>query len=123
QGEFVTKHHGLVLADRPAPEGARPLGEVSVQAAADARRGPVPTFVEDATGPAVLETSTVLYDRDGAPTHGVAIVRTTDGARSLARIPAADADTLAALTDSDAFAIGRTGILSAGEDGVVDWRL
>jgi acetyl-CoA C-acetyltransferase len=25
QGEFVTKHHGLVLADRPAPDGGRPL--------------------------------------------------------------------------------------------------
>ena len=123
QGEFVTKHHGLVLADRPAPEGGRPLEEISVQAAADARRGPVPAFVEDATGSAVLETATVLYDRDGAPTHGVAIVRTGDGARALARVPAADTDTLAALTDPDAFAIGRTGTLTAGDDGVVDWRL
>jgi len=123
QGEFVTKHHGLVLADRPAPEGGRSLEDISVQATADARRGPVPAFVEDAAGPAVLETSTVLYDRDGAPTHGVAIVRTGDGARALARVPAADADTLAALTDPDAFAIGRTGTLAAGGDGVVDWRL
>ncbi|WP_029915772.1 acetyl-CoA acetyltransferase [Caulobacter sp. UNC358MFTsu5.1] len=123
QGEFVTKHHGLVLADRPAPEGGRPLEEISVQAAADARRGAVPAFVEAATGSAVLETATVLYDRDGAPTHGVAIVRTGDGARALARVPAADTDTLAALTDPDAFAIGRTGTLTAGDDGVVDWRL
>jgi len=123
QGEFVTKHHGLVLADRPAPEGARLLEEVSVQAAADARRGPVPPFVEDASGQAALETHTVLYDRDGAPTHGVAIVRTADGARTLARVPAADGDTLAALTDPDAFAIGRTGTLGAGDDRVLDWRL
>jgi len=123
QGEFVTKHHGLVLADRPAPEGGRPLEEISVQDIADARRGPVPAFVEDATGSAVLETATVLYDRDGAPTHGVAIVRTGDGARALARVPAVDTDTLAALTDPDAFAIGRTGTLSAGDDGVLDWRL
>jgi len=123
QGEFVTKHHGLVLADRPAPGGGRPLEEVSVQAAADARRGPVPAFVEDATGKAMLETSTALYDRDGAPTHGVAIVRTADGARALARVPAGDADTLAALTDPDAFAIGRVGTLVAADDGVLDWRL
>jgi acetyl-CoA C-acetyltransferase len=123
QGEFVTKHHGLVLADRPAPESARPIGEISVQRAADARRGPVPTFVEDATGKAVLETSTVLYDREGSPTHGVAIVRTADGARALARVPATDLDTLAALTAPDAFAIGRTGTLGAGDDGVLDWRL
>jgi len=65
----------------------------------------------------------VLYDRDGAPTHGVAIVRTADGARTLARVPAADGDTLAALTDPDAFAIGRTGTLGAGDDRVLDWRL
>jgi acetyl-CoA C-acetyltransferase len=123
QGEFVTKHHGLVLADRPAPDGGRPLEDVSVQATADAWRGPVPAFIEDATGQAVLETHTVLYDRDGAPTHGVAIVRTRDGARALARVPAADGDTLAALTNRDAFPIGRTGALGAGGDGVLDWRL
>ena len=123
QGEFVTKHHGLVLADRPAPEGGRALEDVSVQATADARRGPVPAFAEDATGAAVLETHTVLYDRDGAPTHGVAIVRTTDGARTMARVPGDDADTLAALTDPDAFPIGRTGTLRTGADGVLDWRL
>lgn len=123
QGEFITKHHGLVLANRPAPQGVRALEDVSVQAAADARRGPVPPFVEDASGPAVLETHTVLYDRDGAPTHGVAIVQTAEGARALARVPAADTNTLAALTDLDAFAIGRTGLLRPGDDGVLDWRL
>ena len=123
QGEFVTKHHGLVLADRPAPDGVRTLEDVSVQTTADARRGAVPVFVEAATGAAVLETHTVLYDRDGAPTHGVAIVRTADGARALARVPADDADTLAALTDPDAFPIGRTGTLQTGSDGVLDWRL
>uniref|UniRef100_B0T3X4 Putative acetyl-CoA acetyltransferase n=1 Tax=Caulobacter sp. (strain K31) TaxID=366602 RepID=B0T3X4_CAUSK len=123
QGEFVTKHHGLVLADRPASDGVRALEDISVQATADARREPVPAFVEIAIGPAALETHTVLYDRDGAPTHGVAIVRTADGGRALARVPAEDTDTLAALTNPDAFAIGRTGTLQAGGDGVLDWRL
>jgi acetyl-CoA C-acetyltransferase len=123
QGEFVTKHHGLVLADRPAPEGARALDAVSVQADADARRGPVPVFVEDAAGQAMLETHTVLYDRDGAPTHGVTIVRVEDVSRALARVPSTDVETLAALTDPDAFAIGRAGTLKASGDGVLDWRL
>jgi acetyl-CoA C-acetyltransferase len=123
QGEFVTKHHGLVLADRPAPDGVRPLEEISVQTAADARRGAVPAFIEDATGQAVLETHTVLYDREGAPTHGVAIVRTVDGARALARVPTADADTLAALTDPGTFPIGQTGTLRASGDGILDWGL
>jgi acetyl-CoA C-acetyltransferase len=123
QGEFVTKHHGLVLADRPAPQGARPLEAISVQAEADARRGPVPTFVEEAAGKAVLESHTVLYDRDGAPTHGAAIVRALDGARALARVPAADGDTLAALTDPVAFPIGLAGTLRTSGDGLLDWRL
>jgi len=123
QGEFVTKHHGLVLGDRPAADVEALLRPAGVQAAADARRGPVPAFLEAAEGPARLETHTVLYDRDGAPTHGVAIVRTADGARALARVPADDRDTLAALTDPDAFAIGREGTLRDGGDGVSDWRL
>ncbi|MBO9708999.1 MAG: acetyl-CoA acetyltransferase [Caulobacter sp.] len=123
QGEFVTKHHALVLSDRPAPQGGRSLAAISVQDQADAQRGPVPAFVETAEGPATLETHTVLYDREGAPSHGVAIVRTTDGARALARVPASDMETLAALTASDAFAIGRTGALRDGGDGATDWRL
>lgn len=123
QGEFVTKHHGLVLADRPAPDGVRALEDVGVQATADVRRGAVPVFVETASGQATLETHTVLYDRDGAPTHGVAIVRPKDGSRALARVPASDAHTLAALTNPGAFAIGRTGTLRDGGDGVLDWRL
>ena len=122
QGEFVTKHHGLVLGDRPSPDGEALLKPASVQAEADARRGPVPAFLETAEGSARLETHTVLYDRDGAPTHGVAIVRTAQG-RVLARVPADDRDTLTALTDPDAFAIGREGTLRDGGDGVTDWRL
>ncbi|WP_426012719.1 acetyl-CoA acetyltransferase [Caulobacter sp. DWR2-3-1b2] len=122
QGEFVTKHHGLVLGDRPCPDDGALLRPASVQAQADARRGSVPAFLEAAEGPARLETHTVLYDRDGAPTHGVAIVRTAGG-RVLARVPGDDGDTLAALTAQDAFAIGRVGTLRAGGDGVTDWRL
>jgi acetyl-CoA C-acetyltransferase len=123
QGEFVTKHHGLVLADRAAPEGIRSLEDVSVQATADARRGPVPAFVQGATGKAALETHTALYDRDGAPTHGVAILRLPDGSRTLARIPATDTATLAALTGLDTFPIGLEGVLRDGGDGISDWRL
>lgn len=123
QGEFVTKHHGLVLGDRPAPEGVRPLEDASVQVVADARRGPVPVFAEDAAGSATLETHTVLYDRDGAPTHGVAIVRAQDGSRALARVPAGDTATLNRLTDPDAFPIGLEGGLMKAADDVLEWRL
>ena len=49
QGEFVTKHHAVVLASRP-PRDQRLPQDYSVQAEADGRRGPVPDFVEAATG-------------------------------------------------------------------------
>jgi len=121
QGEFVTKHHALVLASRPPP---RPLQSwsVSVQAQADKRRGAVPPFLVEATGPASLETFTVIFDRDGAVNHGVVILRTTDGARTLARVPAAAGDTLRLLTDLDHTPLGIDGALTSNTDGISDWR-
>jgi acetyl-CoA C-acetyltransferase len=53
----------------------------------------------------------------------VVIRPTHAGARALARVPAADRHTLAALTAPDAFPVGRTGTLREGGDGVLDWRL
>ena len=121
QGEFVTKHHGLVLASRPPP---RPLQSwsASVQAEADKRRGAVPPFLVEATGPAFLETFTVIFDRDGAVNHGVVILRTRDGGRALARVPAADGATLGLLTDLDHTALGIDGVLTSNADGISDWR-
>jgi len=116
QGEFVTKHHAIVLsrAPRAAPDFAR-----SVQAEADARRGPVPPTVLDAEGAATLETFTVLHDRTGEPTHGAAIVRLPDGGRSLARV--GDAATIALLRGPDRTPIGRRGRLrTAGE--ILEWE-
>jgi acetyl-CoA C-acetyltransferase len=121
QGEFVTKHHGLVLANHPASDVGRPLEAMSVQAEADARRGPVPAFLEDVEGPATLETHTVLYDRDGAPTHGVVIARLAGG-RALARVTARDVDGLARLTSLNHFPIGAAGDLRRSADGVLEWR-
>ena len=48
QGEFVTKHHAVVLASRPPREHRLPQ-DYSVQAEADGRRGPVPEFAEAAS--------------------------------------------------------------------------
>jgi acetyl-CoA C-acetyltransferase len=121
QGEFVTKHHGLVLASKPPP---RPLQSwsASVQAEADKRRGAVPPFLLEATGPASLETFTVIFDRDGAVNHGVVILKTAAGARTLARVPAADSDTLGLLTDLDQTPLGIDGALTANADGISNWQ-
>lgn len=120
QGEFVTKHHAVVLAGRPPRTGRLPQ-DYGVQAEADARRGPVPAFVEAASGTASIETHTVLHDRDGSPHHGVVILRTAAGARALARVPGTDAATIALLRRPDRTPIGTAGPLRTAADGVLEW--
>ncbi|MDO9706897.1 acetyl-CoA acetyltransferase [Paracraurococcus lichenis] len=120
QGEFVTKHHAVVLASRP-PASWRLPQDYSVQAEADGRRGPVPEFAEAAEGAATVETFTVLHDRDGAPHHGVVILRTADGRRTLGRVPGTEAGTIALLKRPDRTPIGMPGVLRRAADGLQDW--
>ncbi|KQP13087.1 acetyl-CoA acetyltransferase [Pseudorhodoferax sp. Leaf267] len=120
QGEYVTKHHALVLGAGPSPQGL-PRAGYSVQAAADARRGPVPAFVTEHAGPATLETFTIVYDRDGQPTHGIVIGLTPAGARLMARVQAQDTVTLRVLADLDRSPIGSRGMVGAGDDGLLRW--
>jgi acetyl-CoA C-acetyltransferase len=121
QGEYVTKHHVLVLSSR-RPD--HPLSqEISVQAEADRRRGDVPAVITDAAGPGTLETFTVIYTRTGEVQHGVVILRTSDGSRTLARVPADDTDTLARLVNPDRSPIGATGRISRAGDGLLNWRV
>ncbi len=120
QGEFVTKHHALLLSSTP-PTG--PLSaDYSVQAEADVRRGSVPAVVEPTPGPATLETFTVLYDRDASVVHGVVMLRDGAGDRTLCRVPPEDAETLAILTSATAYPIGRLGRVVAGPDETLTWR-
>lgn len=122
QGEYVTKHHALALGSAPSPQGL-PNADYSVQAAADARRGAVPPFVTQYAGSASLETFTVVYGRDGQPTHGVVVARTPVGERLMARVDASDAASIAGLTDLDRSPVGRAGIVVACADGLMAWRL
>jgi acetyl-CoA C-acetyltransferase len=108
QGEFVTKHHALVLSGQP---GAPITPDYSVQAAADARRGPVPELVEPEPGPATLESATILYQRDGSVDRGVVVLRTLEGARTLATVPAGDSETLALITADVRFPVGLIGTI------------
>lgn len=121
QGEFVTKHHAVVLASGP-PRTFRLPQDYSVQAVADSRRGPVPAFTEGADGEATIETFTVLHDRHGAPHHGVVVLRTADGHRTLGRVPGNDAGTIALLKRTDSTPIGTRGVLRRAADGLQDWR-
>ena len=112
QGEFVTKHHAVVVSTEP-PAHARILDPASVQDKADAARGPVPDVSTTATGQATLESFTVIYDREGAPSHGVAIAR-LGNTRVLART--ADIDRL---TDTALTPIVAQGTITQGDDELV----
>jgi acetyl-CoA C-acetyltransferase len=121
QGGYLTAHHALVLAATAPPQ---PMLEddYSVQAAADARRSAVPPLTLDYTGPAALETHTVLYGRDGAPTHGAVILRTPLGGRVLARVAPEALETLAVLTGIEQSAIGHPGVVTI-VDEVPHWTV
>src|SRR3954465_1204535 len=93
QGGFVTKHHALVLS-REAPKQAV-AQDTSVQAEADRNRGKVPDFVDTASGKGKVESFTVIYGGKGDVEHGVVMLRTANGDRTLGRVPASDAATLA----------------------------
>lgn len=121
QGEYVTKHHALVLASKP-PVEARLTPDYSVQAQADARRGPVPPLTNDYAGPATLETFTIVYGRDGQPQFGVVIARTPDGQRLMARVAGHDDASLAVLTDMQRSPVGSGGQVSQGDNGLLAWR-
>ncbi|WP_066816419.1 acetyl-CoA acetyltransferase [Sphingomonas mali] len=113
QGEFVTKHHALVLS---SARSHRALDQdYSVAGDAEKRRGPVPPTVMPADGTATLETATVLYRRDGTVDHGVVILRTEDGARTMAAVAPDDRATLAAIVDRDRYPVGRNGTIAAGD--------
>ncbi|MBN8978165.1 MAG: acetyl-CoA acetyltransferase [Rhizobiales bacterium] len=120
QGGFVTKHHGLILSPQ-APRAAL-AQETSVQAEADRNRQPAPPFVTEASGTGKLESFTVIYGRGGAAEHGVVMLRTDENARTLARIPASDTQTLTHLTNLDRSPVGGLGSISTAADGILEWR-
>jgi len=120
QGGFVTKHHGLILSPQ-APRAAL-AQETSVQAEADRNRQPAPPFVTEASGTGKVESFTVIYGRGAAAEHGVVMLRTAENARTLARIPASDTQTLAHLTNLDRSPVGGLGSISTAADGILEWR-
>ncbi|MEI9930314.1 MAG: hypothetical protein WDM89_07115 [Rhizomicrobium sp.] len=116
----MTKHHALVVANRP-PRVLRLSQTNDAQCEADLRRGSVPQFRDTHTGPATLETFMVLFDRDGNVTHGVVIARAPDDARIMAIVPPEDNATLALLMDSAQSPVGHTGSARTAGD-VIAWQ-
>lgn len=120
QGGVVSKHHALLLSSEPSDS---PLdSDYSVQERADALRGPVPELVEEHTGPAEIETFTVLYGPKGHVLHGVIIGRDPSGNRLIARVRADDDSSLALLTATDRSPIGATGHVRIDGFGHMVWE-
>jgi acetyl-CoA C-acetyltransferase len=121
QGGFVTKHHALVLSRQPPRE---PLAQdTSVQNEADRHRGAVPEFVTKADGKGAIESFTVIYGRNGEVEHGVAMLRTSNNTRALARVPAHDDATLAHLQNMGRTPVGSLGKIVTAADGVLEWQV
>jgi acetyl-CoA C-acetyltransferase len=120
-GGFATANHTIVLSRVPPPRAGTP-SDFDFQAAADARRGPIPPLDEAYVGPGVIETYTVFYERDGTAKAGVIVGRAPGGARFLAQVPGQDGAAIAFLTDGAADPVGKAGLAVAGADGDVWWQ-
>jgi acetyl-CoA C-acetyltransferase len=93
-GWFATKHAVGLYSTEPPPNGFR---SENVQASVDEmeRWSAEP----EATGPAEVESFTVVYDRDGAPERGIVSCRVGPTTRAWANVH--DPDQLAALTEAE----------------------
>ncbi len=119
QGGFASNHRSLVLG------GAVGTALVSrdLQAEVDTVRPPPPVLVEGRTGEATVETHTVVFGPNGMPDYGAVVLRLPDGARTIARVPAEDDDTLGVLMSPITTAVGVTGLLTPGQEGLQQWTI
>jgi len=94
-----------------------------VNARAGAKRGPVPPADESYEGPAVIESYTVFYKRDGSVRFGTIIAKNPAGARVLARVEPEAAAMIDVLTNGAQEPVGLAGSTQRGEDGLIHWNL
>ena len=123
QGGYVTKHHALVIGCEAAEPASMMLPK-DVQDAAEAARAPVPRLDTAYAGPATIETFSVIFDREGTPSHAGVVGRTPAGNRIFGHVPGTDTDTIAALLATDTSPIGSPGTVTAATDEALQgWRL
>lgn len=109
-GWYLTKHAVGIYSSEPPPSPWTPERTVNPQAQARVEAESHPALVTNAQGRAVIETYTVVHDRDGAPVQGIIVGRLTDGRRFLANTPA-ERRVLKELMEREA--IGRSGTVRA----------
>jgi acetyl-CoA C-acetyltransferase len=107
-GWYLTKHAASVWSSEPRPGDAPQAALPDPLPSAGMEKTPAPAVAE-AAGRAVVETYTVLYDREGAPVRGIVLGRQADGQRFLANTPE-DRSLLEAFVATEQ--IGREGTLS-----------
>jgi acetyl-CoA C-acetyltransferase len=107
-GWYLTKHAASVWSSEPRPGDAPQAALPDPLPSADMEKTPA-SAVAEAAGRAVVETYTVLYDREGAPVRGIVLGRQADGQRFLANTPE-DRSLLEAFVATEQ--IGREGTLS-----------
>jgi len=111
-GWFLTKQSTGVYSTTPPRERFARENPFVIQSRIDALAHP--EIVERPTGPAVVETYTVVHSRDGYR-MGIVIGRDAEGRRFVANTPS-DAATLGAMEASEQ--IGRGGQVRLADDGV-----
>lgn len=116
-GEFVTKHHAVMLYGQPVAGGVENL---DLQAELDANYGNVPEVLPQYEGTSTIESYVAWYGRDGAPERGTVICRVASGKRHLAAVNCAQ--TLALLTSDSREAVGAEGVCQVGDDGLNYWQ-
>lgn len=121
-GGYATNNHTIVLAREPFPlEVVR--RDFDFQSEADAARQTGPELDESYTGPGIIETYTVLYERDGRPKFGVVVGRGPAGQRFLAKVPPSDESGIAFLTDGKFEPVGSHGAAALGPEGDCVWSI
>ncbi len=122
QGGYLTKHHAIVLGSH-ASATSRLSADYSVQETADARRHGVPALQMDYSGPASIESFTVIYRKDTSMSHGVVILRSPHGTRLLAKVSSTDQRSMQVLTSMRNSPIGISGHVSIGTDAIPVWEI
>lgn len=120
-GGYATHNHAIVISSEPMAGAVFPH-DFDCNAEAKARRGPVPDVDGDYLGPAIIETYTVFYRRDGSPRVGTIIARTPEGKRVLASAAASDQAGIDFLTDGKVEPVGSIGQIVPGENGMLLWQ-
>ena len=120
-GGYATHNHAIVLSG--APLAARFPQDFDYQAEADARRQCIPPLDEGYEGPAVIETYTVHYARDGSPRSGVVVAQTPGGARTLAHVPGDDDTLIGLLTSGTVEPVAMEGRITRRADGLQRWQM